>query len=331
LYIVGAEWAGTDEEAIETTEKCAVVFISHIDVAEQIVAILTELHSCGHFSYTKFERVVSSFVELQTLTDLLKSELAIWNAALLRARKEFSCLNFFRSVELRLILEVLLSKHSYQVESSTERAKILEHFLDLYKWAGVPSIVLNVVQNLAARNLVPQLVSQIAESTHDGKGDLIYKCLGRISSVIESSIFQEKIVKKCVADSSATEKSKGRLGIILAEVDDPKGELDAVAALFSERDLILHGNASNVIVCGPSTAWEDLYLLILRYLNNVGREDYFYCVAYVERLSFDCQAQLVTFIQNIVYEYPIRENELALVSCSRSKFLHTLSQRLQVL
>ncbi len=140
-----------------------------------------------------------------------------------------------------------------------------------------------------------------------------------------------KTVKNFDADSPATEKSKSRVGITLADVDDPLGELDAVATLFSERDLILRGNASNVIVCGPSTVWEDLYLLILRYLNDLGRENYFYCIVDVERLSFDCQAQLVTFIQNIVYECQICENELALVSCSQSKFLHTLSQRLQVL
>lgn len=325
LCNAGADWAGTDAETVDTTEEFAVVFISHIDVAEKIVAVLTELHSCGHFSYAKFDRVVPSFAELQTLTDFLKSELATWNAALLRARKEFLCLNFFRSVELRLILQVLLLNH----ESSTEPAEKLEHCLDLFKWAGVPSIDLNAVQKSVVRNLVPQLVTQIAESTHDGKEDLIYDCLRRISFVIELSIYQVK--KNLDADSSAPEKSKGRQGIILADVDDPQGELAAVATLFSERELILHGNARNVIVCGPLTAWEDLYLLILRYLNNLGREDYFYCIAYVERLSFDCQAQLVAFLQNIVHEYQIRENELALVSCSRSKFLYSLSQRLQVL
>lgn len=325
VRIAGADWAGTDAEIIETTEKCAVVFITHIDVAEQIVAILTKLHSCGHFSYAKFERVVPSFAELQTLTDFLESELVTWNAALLRAREDFLCLNFFRSVELRLILEVLLLMHN-------DWSKESEHFSDLFKWAGTPFIDIFSIKILAERSYFSQLVTQIAESKHDGKEDLIYDCLHRISHVVESSIFQEKTVKKNFdADSSANEKSKGRQGIILADVDDPQGELDAVATLFSERDLILHGNASKVIVCGPLTAWEDLYLLMLRYLNNQGQRDYFYCLACVERLSFDCQAQLLTFIQKIYYDYPIRENELALVSCSRSRFLHTLSQRLQVL
>jgi hypothetical protein len=312
--------AGTDEETIETTEKSAIVFISHIDVAEQIVAVLSELHNCGHFSYSKFQRVVPTFAELQILADRLKSELRTWEAAMSKARDDFLCLNFFRSVELRLIVEELMH------EKSTQPKEKLEHCLDLLKWTGVPAADLEAVRRLAARSMVSQSVTQIAKYSHDGKDNLIYNCLRIISSVIESSIFERKF-----NGGSATEKLEGKHGIILADVDDSQGELDAVATLFAERDLVLHGNASNVIVCGPLTAWEDVYLLILRYLKNVGQKDYFFCIAYIERLSFECLSQLLTLLQKVVYEYPICENELALVSCSRSKILRTLSQRLQVL
>lgn len=185
-------------------------------------------------------------------------------------------------------------------------------------------------QQLASRDLLSDVVSQVAETKGDGVEDSIYLCLARLATVMETHIFQKKIVEECDAGSTS-KQSQGRPGIILADVGDPQRELDAVVTLFSERHLVLHGNASNVIVCGPLTAWEDLYLLLLRYLNNLGRDNYFYCLACVERLSFDCQAHLVTFIQNMVKEFPTRENELALVSCSPSKFLHTLSQRLQVL
>ena len=300
------------------------MFINHINVAEQIVAMLTELHNCGHFSYAKFQRVVASFAELQILTDLLVSELRTWKAAMSRARDEFLCLNFFRSVDLRLIVDQLMN------EKSTQSKEKLEHCLDLFKWAGVPSIDLEAVKRLAVRSMIPQSVTEIAKSSHDGKDHLIYNCLRMISSVIESSIFQKKFVKNLDGEA-ATDKLKGRQGIILADVEDPQGEFDAVATLFAERGLILHGNASNVIVCGPLTAWEDLYLLTLRYLNNLGQRNYFFCIVYVERLSFDCLAQLLAFLEKVVHEYPIPENELALVSCSRSKILQTVSQRLEVL
>lgn len=312
-------WANTDDEAIETTDrKSAILFISHTNVTEQIIATLTELHNCGHFSYSKFDRVVPSFAELQTLTDLLKFELLTWKAAMSRARGDFLCLNFFRSVELRLIVEELMHVKSTQPE---ER---LEQCLDLCKWTGVPSIDLEAVKRLAARSMVPQSVAQIFHSSHDGKDHLIYNCLRIISGVMESSIFQRKFVKNSA-------ESKGKPRIVLADVDDSQCEIDAVATLFAERKLVLHGSARNVIVCGPRTAWEDLYLLTLRYLNNVGQGDYFFCVAYIERLSFDCLAQLLALLQKLVHEYPVSTNELALVSCSRSKILQTLSQRLQVL
>ncbi|KAG0610191.1 hypothetical protein M758_7G045200 [Ceratodon purpureus] len=309
-----AQAFGTDEE-IETSERSAIVFISHIDVAEQIVAVLTKLHSCGHFSYAKFERVIPSFAELQILADLLKSELGCWEGAMAKARNDFLCLNFFRSVELRLIVQEIMQNKSNQSEEK------LEHCLDLFKWTGISSVNLESVRRLASRSKVPQSVTQIA-NRNEG---LIYNCLRIISSVIDSSIFQRKFNGR-----PANDKAEGRQGIILADVDDPQGELNAIATLFAERDLVLQGSASHVIICGPLTAWEDIYLLTLRYLKNVGQKDYFYCIAYIERLSFDCLSQLLTLFQNIVNEYPVCENELGLVSCSRSKILQTLSQRLQI-
>nr|XP_024402110.1 uncharacterized protein LOC112295119 isoform X3 [Physcomitrium patens] len=315
----GADWAGADAESIDTTDKNALTFISHIDVAENLVEILTELHNCGHFSYATFQKVVSDFASLQILNDQLKCELSTWKAALLRARKDFQCLNFFRSVEIRFILEVLM------LQKTAPFGEKLEHCLDLFKWTRVSLVHLTGFKEEAASRGVLENVFRIAKLRHIAEESLIYSCLRDFSSVIESIIFQRNPDAK-----AARSKSRNSDGIILADVDDPQDELNVVVTLFSERDLYLHGSASNVIVCEFSTAWEDLYLLLLRYLNNEESEYNFYCVVYLERLSYDCQAQLLAMLEQIAQRRPVGDSELALVSCSRSKFLLTLSQRLQI-
>lgn len=263
---------------------------------------------------------MSDFASLQILNDQLKCELSTWKAALLRARKDFQCLNFFRSVEIRFILEVLM------LQKTAPFGEKLEHCLDLFKWTRVSLVHLTGFKEEAASRGVLENVFRIAKLRHIAEESLIYSCLRDFSSVIESIIFQRNPDAK-----AARSKSRNSDGIILADVDDPQDELNVVVTLFSERDLYLHGSASNVIVCEFSTAWEDLYLLLLRYLNNEESEYNFYCVVYLERLSYDCQAQLLAMLEQIAQRRPVGDSELALVSCSRSKFLLTLSQRLQVL
>jgi hypothetical protein len=94
------------ESSDAETEKDTGLFIEQVDIVERLVTSISELCASGHFRFAKFDRSLSGLHLLQVLARSVDQELQEWYAATKQARSSHYCLNYFRSMELRLLLQV---------------------------------------------------------------------------------------------------------------------------------------------------------------------------------------------------------------------------------
>ncbi len=387
-FNVGSEWGDVDEiTSLHTTEEAAKDFIEHVNVVEKLIAFVTELHQCGHFSYAKFDKRVFGLLNLRQLTNFLEFELTTWKSTVLMARNQHPCLNYFRSIELRLLLEALIDNED--TISSIVEAK-LHSCLELFTWTGIMDYTTQnfiIAKNLAQELMLTTLVEQLNDSKQiEDKEPCLSTCLHTIAIVLENTIYMEKSMScstmpiiiqptsssmSLISQPSSSSTSLGSelhgIGSVakdeepfkLVLVENPQDELNVMATLFHNQGQCLSQNASNVIICSHTTVWEEINLLLLRCFQDMkatqqqpplcGKGTILFCVAYVEKLSLECQTQFLTMFQEMVKEWrqhqvgqqealpPVdattmkANKNLVLVSCSKSaNLLQNLSCNLNI-
>jgi len=383
-FNTGSEWGDADEiTSLHTTEEVAKDFIEHVNVVEKLIAFVTELHQCGHFSYAKFDKRVFGLLNLRQLTNFLEFELATWKSNIFMARNQHPCLNYFRSIELRLLLEALIDNED--TISSIVGTK-LRSCLELFAWTGIMDYTAQnfiIAKNLAQQLMLTTLVEQLNDSKQiEDKERCLSACLHTIATVLENTIYMEKSMSSStmplifqpsfsstslISQPSSSSTSLGLelhgIGSIakdeepfkLVLVENPQDELNVVATLFHDQGQCLSQNASNVIICSHTTVWEEINLLLLRCFQDMkatqqqpplcGKGTILFFVAYVEKLSLECQTQFLTMFQEMVKEWrqhQVGQQEalppadattmnLVLVSCSKSaNLLQNLSCNLNI-
>jgi hypothetical protein len=383
-FNTGFEWGDADEiTSLHTTEEAAKDFIEHVNVVEKLIAFVTELHQCGHFSYAKFDKRVFGLLNLRQLTNFLEFELATWKSTIFMARNQHPCLNYFRSIELRLLLEALIDNED--MISSIVGAK-LHSCLELFAWTGITDYTAQnfiIAKNRAQQLMLTTLVEQLNDSKQiEDKERCLSACLHTIATVLENTIYMEKSMSSStmplifqpsssstslISQPSSSSTSLGLelhgIGSIakdeepfkLVLVENPQDELNVVATIFHDQGQCLSQNASNVIICSHTTVWEEINLLLLRCFQDMkatqqqpplcGKGTILFCVAYVEKLSLECQTQFLTMFQEMVKEWrqhQVGQQEalppvdattmnLVLVSCSKSaNLLQNLSCNLNI-
>jgi hypothetical protein len=312
-----------------------------VDIVERLVTLISELCASGHFQYAQFDHSLSGLQELQALVRNVENELREWYAAVKEARSTYYCLNYFRSMELRLILKVL----SYQCEPPEE-----EMCVELLQWAGIKNPLLaleeareNFAPRMQLRNDLPSNLSEnlmlIAKSL-----DLLFQIPPSSASfpwLVGSASFSGLTKSRSINGSSPRNHNEA---LVLALVEESQMEHEAVVSLFHRRGLSLRNVPRNVLLCSSSTTWEEIHLLLLRCFQRIDQEVGLFCIAYIEKLSLECQAQFLEVLQEMANEWEERNHRepqrvskygddcerLALVCCSKSQALLAVSHHLNV-
>ena len=133
--------------------------------------------------------------------------------------------------------------------------------------------------------------------------------------------------------------------VVLALVEDPQREHDAVVSLFYNRGFSLRDIPRNILLCCSTTNWEEIHLLLLRcFKDRPNQRSSLFCIAYVENLSLDCQAQFLSTLQEMVLDWErsrpqhpqcdgianVEGERLSIVCCSKSQSLLEFSRQLHV-
>lgn len=330
-------------------EEATMQFIQQVNVVEQLVSSISELHTSGHFRYARFDRCLSGLVELKELYEEVAAELQDWNGAVIQARSTHPCLNYFQSPELRVLLQVLGGDvHLVQEEKMCE---------EIFQWAGIKNVQEALVEAkaIARTQLLPNQVSKLifGRKLEDNEADLS-ACLYKIAISIEG-LFKNSATSIPTTDTSWRESREFIKGgpnfvkrggaVVLALVEDPQREHDAVVSLFHNRGLSLRDIPRNVLLCCSTTYWEDIHLLLLRcFKDRTNQWGSLFCIAYVENLSLDCQAQFLSTLQEMVIDWErshpqrpqrdgianIEGERLSIVCCSKSQPLLAFSRQMHV-
>lgn len=306
---------------------------------ERLVTSISELCASGHFGYAQFDRSLSGLQELQALARYVDRELQEWYAAVKQARSTNYCLNYFRSMELRLLLEVLRDPWC---GCSKE-----DMCAELLQWAGIqdPRMALQLAKQKARQlnpgnNIVPPSLSE---------------SLKLIAMSLENFFQKPFIFGSTAASSSGLMKSSSIKGLspgkghnealVLALVEESHMEHEAVVSLFHKRGLSLRDVPRNVLLCSSFTTWEEIHLVLLRCFQRTEQDVGLFCIAYIEKLSFECQHQFLVVLQEMVHEWQERQHreqaqrssnfgedceQLAVVCCSKSQALLAVSHHLNV-
>ena len=314
-----------------------------MDIVERLVSSISELCASGHFRYAQFDHSVSGLQELQALVRNVDKELREWYAAVKDARSTIHCLNYFRSMELRLILEVLSDPDCALPK--------MEMCIELLQWAGIKNSGTALqearekfsAQILCLGNNVPFSLSEnlmlIAKSL-----DPLFQIPPGIASTpgLMGSASFSGLMK--LRSMNGRYPRKHNEALVLALVEESQMEHEAVVSLFHTRGLSLRDVPRNVLLCSSFTTWEEIHLLLLRCFQRAQQEVGLFCIAYFEKLSFECQAQFLVVLQEMVHEWEESNHQkfqgvsnygedcerLALVCCSKSQALLAVSHHLNV-
>lgn len=316
------------------TEESTMQFIEQVDIVEQLVSSISELCSSGHFQYANFDQTLSGLQELKDLSQKVGKELGDWYAAVKQARSTHSCLNYFRSIELRLFLEVLSRSSKLWTKELTCK--------EILQWAGIRDANGALQEAILNFMCLEELPSEIDEN-------YLSACLNAIAMSIKHLFGRSHSSGSGLVNSPKPGPSfRGGRGagkhngaLVLVLVENPDREHDAVVNLFHKRSLNLRDTPRNVLLCTSTTAWEEVDLLLRRcFVDEMGQEGGFFCIAYIENLSFECQAQFVITLQDFVQHWenhcPLElqggedREQLALVCCSKNQAMFSVLRHLNV-
>lgn len=331
-FVISIYHSSADTPDAET-EESTMQFIEQVDIVEQLVSSISELCASGHFQYANFDQTLSGLQELKDLSQKVCKELGDWYAAVKQARSTHSCLNYFRSVELRLFLEVL--RHSSNLW--TKEATCME----ILQWAGIKDA------NRALQEAISKFM--YLESPSETDENYLSAGLNAIAMSIEHLFWRSRSSASGLANSPMSGPSfrggrsagKHNGALVLALVENPDREHDAVVNLFHKRSLSLRDTPRNVLLCTSTTAWEEIDLLLRRcFVDEMGQKGGFFCIAYIENLSFECQAQFVLTLQDLVQHWESNcpqelqggedREQLALVCCSKNQAMFSVLRHLNV-
>lgn len=316
------------------TEESTMQFIEQVDIVEQLVSSISELCSSGHFQYAHFDQTLSGLQELKDLSQKVGKELGDWYAAVKQARSTHSCLNYFRSIELRLFLEVLSRSSKLWTKELTCK--------EILQWAGIRDANGALQEAILNFMCLEELPSEIDEN-------YLSACLNAIAMSIKHLFGRSRSSGSGLVNSPKPGPSfrvdrgagKHNGALVLVLVENPDREHDAVVNLFHKRSLNLRDTPRNVLLCTSTTAWEEVDLLLRRcFVDEMGQEGGFFCIAYIENLSFECQAQFVITLQDLGQHWenhcPLElqggedREQLALVCCSKNQAMFSVLRHLNV-
>jgi hypothetical protein len=266
-------------------------FIEAADVAQQLAASAAALAGAGHFDFQDWA-CNASFADpvLVRTLEVLRRQLAEWQAALAGAQGEFYELNFCASHRLGPLWELLTGTASGEARRQAR---------DLLTWIH-PGV------DYRALRLPPgELPTEPAARLRLLGGSLrgafqSLKRSPRTFAVGRGSAFPANSV------------SPGE--VFVGAVDRSDQVLIAVMSLFLDQQRL--PERSDVLMCSSRTSWEEVHLLLLRCFRfpwTGSSDDPLFCIAFAEQLDFNCHTLLVQELQTLVKEPDVGGFKLAIV------------------
>ncbi|KAH7279889.1 hypothetical protein KP509_37G042500 [Ceratopteris richardii] len=289
-------------------------FIEFVDLCEELCNLVSTSCKAGHFLFDAFRWSGSGSECLKVKVQWIKSHLFCWNRALERARFQFHNLNHFKGTELRLIHR--------RVNGEADLDEI-QRCYELLKYSR-PGLNSERVETCSKGCICTNSTKRVIDL--EANEIQMFECLQYMSSILQD-LFE---VPCCKTLNGNVDMFQVVDSIFLISVEEQSHQLNVIVEILSRNNKELRNQHNNLLLCSSKTSWEEVYLLLLRYLSpSDGDVCLFFVIAFFEKLSFECQMQLLTKLQEAENHQKVT-NQLALVCWTGSQALQGISHHLKV-
>ncbi|KAH7446603.1 hypothetical protein KP509_01G064300 [Ceratopteris richardii] len=299
-------------------------FVEQVNLVEKLLEQLSDVQKSGHLLFHEVKWSISGLEFLHKRVNWMNGQIACWCKALRRAREAFNCLNFFKGIELRLMYQYFTGI------ASTRHSQICWEFLE---WAkpGLDRTVMVRCKELFNFIKLDMDFDQTNWELHELHLNESLNCLGTAIRFIFGNVHSHHPSAPSGFQLPEAANIAPDERIHLVAVQDQQDELSVVVHIFHKHYGHLDKMSTNLLLCSSTTTWEEIDLIMFRFLTSEKEPDAF-VIAYVENLTFDCQSQLTERLQHssVATVEQLTMHQLSLVCCAKSQALHGVAHHLKV-
>ncbi|PKY56724.1 hypothetical protein RhiirA4_477215 [Rhizophagus irregularis] len=273
-------------------------FVVQVDIAQEIISIVSVLIQMGHFGYRKFENKLQGTDNMKDYLKFLKEELKEWQSIVDRAQQRCYYLTFFLACHILAFYDYFISEKLDK--DNEEECKLLIRFVN--SKAQLPSTRKDIQKILRGSKNYLEILTEIGNEL-----EKIFKNVPKQSRKLKAT--GQRIITDLV--------KKGE--IFVASCTDKTRIPNIIMSLYANHGY--YPEPWQLLICTTSTTMEELTNFIRRSLfaSNNGYENRLFCIANLELLDFELQFNLISQIKSA------RDQEdyfLALICCKEIEMHH---------
>ncbi|RIA89917.1 hypothetical protein C1645_805996 [Glomus cerebriforme] len=279
-----------DDNDEEMSKNLMDEFVIQVDIAQEIINIVSMLMQLGHFDYRFFKNELQGTDKMRDYLTSSKNELKKWQTIVDRAQEQCYYLTFFPARHILAFYDYFTSEELD--EENEGECKTLIRFVN--SKAKLPS---------------RKDIQGISRGSKD-----YFKILCEIGNELER-IFrdipkQSRRLKAAGQRVISDQVKKGKL--FIAACADKTRVPNIIMSLYANHGY--YPEPWQLLICTSSTTMEELTIFIKRsfFASNNGYENHLFCIANLELLDFELQYDLVNQIRSMRDQ---KDYLLALICC----------------
>ncbi|PKY27156.1 hypothetical protein RhiirB3_477801 [Rhizophagus irregularis] len=266
-----------NNKEVEMSKDVIDKFVAQVDIAQEIISIVSMLIQMGHFGYRKFENKLQGTDNMKDYLEFLKEELKAWQSIVDRARQRCYYLTFFFVRHILAFYDYFTSEKLDK--DNEEECKILIRFVN--SKAQLPSTRKDIQKILRGSKNYLEILTEIGNEL-----ERIFRNVPKQSRKLKAT--GQPIITDLVR--------KGE--IFVASCTDKTRIPNIIMSLYANHGY--YPEPWQLLICTTSTTMEELTNFTKRSLfaSNNGYENRLFCIANLELLDFELQFNLISQIKS---------------------------------
>ncbi|RGB33408.1 hypothetical protein C1646_816080 [Rhizophagus diaphanus] len=275
-------------------------FVAQVDIAQEIINIVSMLIQMGHFGYRKFENKSQGTDNMRDYLKFLKEELKNWQNIVDRAQQRCFYLTFFLARHILAFYDYFTSE---KLDKDNEKEfKILIRFVN--SKAQLPSTRKDIQKILRGSKNYLEILTVIGNEL-----ERIFRNVPKQSRKLKAT--GQRVMSDIVR--------KGK--IFVASCTDKTRVPNIIMSLYANHGY--YPEPWQLLICTSSTTMEELTIFIKKsfYASKNGYESHLFCIVNLELLEFELQYNLSNQIRSMQDQ---KDYLLELIFCRENGVHHRI-------
>lgn len=251
-------------------------FLEKVDTAKEILETYQQLKLLGHPFFENIDNTVQ-FSDLKEIKAYLTEMCEEWKNDLREVRQNYSCLKYIRSEQLYAFYHFMKPKKGGQNEMNNN--DVIRSVL----WYLHPNLECTLLEerNILCDGSPRSYIKKVVRCLENEFRCLVSKGKSfppSMKAVLSDCTFSKKIDFVCM------DKESGM-------------SLKLILRLFQMKCDRLP-LPSQIVLCNENTSWDEIYLLLLRCMDENNEPNRCFCIAFLELLPVEYQGMLINEMEN---------------------------------